>query len=90
LLTTEVFVPLTQADAEGGLGIAVVIRGSGNPDALIAAARREIHGVDKDLALTDVTTLRDLVHDSVGDQRFRTSLLAGFAGCALFLAALVV
>jgi putative ABC transport system permease protein len=86
----EVYVPLTQADAGGGLGVAVVIRGSGNPDAMIAGARREIHAIDKDLALTDVTTLRDLVHESVGDQRFRTSLLAGFAGCALFLAALGV
>jgi putative ABC transport system permease protein len=86
----EVYVPLTQSDPEDGLGIAAVIRGSASPDALIAAARREIHAVDRDLALTDVTTLRDLVHDAVGDQRFRTSLLAGFAGCALFLAALGV
>lgn len=86
----EVYVPLTQSNPEDGLGIAVVIRGPTNPDALIAAARREIHATDKDLALTDITTLRDLVHESVGDQRFRTTLLAGFAGCALFLAALGV
>jgi putative ABC transport system permease protein len=86
----EVYVPLTQSNPEDGLGIAVVIRGSGNPDVLIAAARHEIHAIDKDLALTDFTTLRDLVHDSVGDQRFRTTLLAGFAGCALFLAVLGV
>ena len=44
--------------------------------------------VDKDLVLTDVTTLGDLVQASVGDHRFRTSLLSGFAGVALFLAAL--
>jgi len=86
----EVYVPLAQADAEGGLSVSVVIRGSGDPDALIAAARREIHAIDKDLALTDVISLRNLVHTSVGDQRFRTTLLAGFAGCALFLAALGV
>jgi len=86
----EVYVPLTQSGPEGGLGITVVIRGSATPDALVAAARREIHAVDKDLALTDVIMLRELVHESVGDQRFRTSLLAGFAGCALFLAALGV
>jgi putative ABC transport system permease protein len=86
----EVYVPLTQADAEGGLSVSVVIRGSADPDALIDAARREIHAIDKDLALTDVISLRNLVHTSVGDQRFRTTLLAGFAGCALFLAALGV
>jgi putative ABC transport system permease protein len=86
----EVYVPLAQAEADGGLGVTFVVRGTGNPDAMIAAARRDIHSLDKDLAITDVTSLRDLVRASVGDQRFRTSLLSGFAGVALFLAALGV
>jgi predicted permease len=86
----EVYVPLTQGDADDGLGVTFVIRGTGNPEALVAGARREVRAIDKDLALTDVTPLRDLVHDSVRDQRFRTSLLSGFAGIALLLAALGV
>jgi putative ABC transport system permease protein len=45
-------------------------------------------GIDRDLLLTDVTTLDDLVRDSMHDERFRTTLLDGFAGIALFLAAL--
>jgi putative ABC transport system permease protein len=65
-----------------------VIRAQGNPESAIAAARAEIRAVDKDLALTDVVTLNDLVHESMGDERFRTALLSGFAGVALFLAAL--
>jgi len=65
-----------------------VIRSQGNPESAIAAARSEVRGVDKDLALTDVVTLNDLVHESMGDERFRTALLSGFAGVALFLAAL--
>jgi len=44
--------------------------------------------VDKDLVLTDVTTLSDLVYGSVRNERFRTTLLAAFAGVALLLAAL--
>src|SRR5206468_9059492 len=44
--------------------------------------------VDKDLALTGVVTLHDLVDEALGNQRFRTTLLSGFAGVALFLAAL--
>jgi ABC-type antimicrobial peptide transport system permease subunit len=65
-----------------------VVRAAGAVETVVAAARAQVHEVDKDLALTDVTTLGDLVQTSVGDQRFRTSLLAGFAGVALFLAAL--
>ena len=65
-----------------------VIRAQGNPETAIAAARSEVRAVDKDLALSDVVTLNDLVHESMGDERFRTALLSGFAGVALFLAAL--
>ena len=86
----EVYVTLTQAEEDDGIGVTFVIRGTGNPEALIAEARREVRAIDKDVALTDITPLRDLVHDSVRDQRFRTSLLSGFASIALFLAALGV
>jgi len=65
-----------------------VLRVPGNPSSALAAARSEVHAVDKDLALTDVVTLSDLVHESTSDERFRTILLSGFAGVALFLAAL--
>jgi ABC-type antimicrobial peptide transport system permease subunit len=53
-------------------------------------ARRSVREFDKGLVLTAVTPLTDLLHDSAGDQRFRATLLSGFAGIALFLAALGV
>ena len=81
----EAYVTLAQQPANK---VAFVIRGSGDADSLVTAARRQVQSVDKDLALTDVTTLRELVRDAVGDERFRTSLLSGFAAVALFLAAL--
>ncbi len=90
IVQPEVYVPLTQAEADGGVRLAFVIRGTGNPEAFAAAARHDLHAIDKDLAITDVATLGDVVRASVGDQRFRTSLLSGFAGIALFLAALGV
>jgi len=55
---------------------------------VVAAARREVQAVDRDLALTSVTTMKAVVDESMGDHRFRTALLAVFAGVALFLAAL--
>src|SRR5207247_5069576 len=78
---------MTQSKSVDGIGVMFLIRGTGNPEALIAEARRDVGAIDKDVAVTDITPLRDLVHDSVRDRRFRTSLLSGFASIALFLAA---
>jgi putative ABC transport system permease protein len=65
-----------------------VVRSKIDAEAAISAARQTARGIDRDLLLTDVTTLDDLVRDSMADERFRTTLLGGFAGIALFLAAL--
>ncbi|HEY2016950.1 MAG TPA: ABC transporter permease [Bryobacteraceae bacterium] len=81
----EVYVPFVQ---ETQNGVAVVIRSAEDPSAVAAFAREQIRAVDKDLALTDVMTLRELVHGSVKEERFRTTLLSGFAGMALLLAAI--
>src|SRR5205814_1565258 len=81
----EVYVPLADNTQNR---MAFVVRATGGADAVLATARAQVLAVDKDLVLTEVTTLADLVQASVGDQRFRTMLLSGFAGVALFLAAL--
>jgi putative ABC transport system permease protein len=65
-----------------------VMRTSIQADGAIALARTQVGAVDRDLALTDVTTLQAVVDGSMGDHRFRTTLLSVFAGIALFLAAL--
>jgi putative ABC transport system permease protein len=65
-----------------------VVRTTVAPEAAFAGARAQVAGVDKDLALTQTATLEDVVDGSMSDARFRTTLLAAFAGIALFLAAL--
>jgi predicted permease len=65
-----------------------VVRSSIGPQAALAAVRAQVHAVDKDLALTQVATLQEVVDVSMAGARFRTTLLALFAGIALFLAAL--
>ena len=77
----EVYVPLADNTQNR---MAFVVRATGGADAVLATARAQVLAVDKDLVLTEVTTLADLVQASVGDQRFRTMLLSGFAGVALF------
>jgi putative ABC transport system permease protein len=63
------------------------VRTIANPESAIAAARRAVHAVDKDVALTGVATLKEVVQGSMSDQRFRTVLLSAFAAVALLLAA---
>jgi putative ABC transport system permease protein len=73
---------------EGQNPLTFVIRTSVEGDAAVAGARQQVGAVDKDLALTDVTTMQAVVDESMGDHRFRTTLLSVFAGIALSLAAL--
>jgi putative ABC transport system permease protein len=65
-----------------------VIRTAIGPEAAIAAARRQVALVDKDLALTSVATMQSIVDESMAEHRFRTVLLSSFAAIALLLAAL--
>jgi putative ABC transport system permease protein len=81
----EVYVPMAQ-NAQNPMTF--VIRFAHGLDAAVAAARRELRAVDRDLTVTDVAALTDVIDDSIGGERFRTLLLATFAGAALFLAAL--
>ncbi len=83
----EVYVPLTQ---EASAEMTFVLRTAGDPASVVAASRRAVQGFDKDLAVTDVISLRDLVRASVGGERLRTWLLASFAGVALLLAVIGV
>jgi len=65
-----------------------VLRTTIDPQAAVAIARAQVHAADKDLALTQVTTLEDVVDASMAGARFRTMLLSAFAAIALLLAAL--
>src|SRR5262249_21702595 len=55
---------------------------------LAPLVRREVHGVDADVVVSEVRTLEQAVGESVAQPRFRTALLALFAGIALLLAAI--
>ncbi len=81
----EVYSPLAK---NATTDMTFVLRSSAPPEALTALARQVVRGVDKNLVLTDVRTLNDIVYGSVKNERFRTTLLAGFAGVALLLAAI--
>jgi putative ABC transport system permease protein len=81
----EVYVPLAQ---EVQNPLTFVARTGLEPGTAIAAARAAVRSFDKDLAITDARPLESIVEATLDSQRFRTWLLGGFAGLALFLAAL--
>lgn len=71
----------------GGWPGYLVIRTSGDPELLANAAIGEIRKIDPELPVTQVTTMDSLLGSSVGPRKFSMSLMAVFAGLALFLAA---
>jgi putative ABC transport system permease protein len=66
----------------------VVVRTDGDPLALAGAVRATLREVDRELVLSDVTTMEALVEGAMGGARFGMQLLSAFAFVALALAAL--
>ena len=60
------------------------------PEGLVAAITREVHAIDKDVPVTEVTTLNELLSREASPKRFNAGLLSLFAGIALLLAAIGV
>ena len=69
----------------GGTNL-VVRTSSADPLSLATAVRGEVSAVDRDQPVSGVRTMEEVVSGSVAQQRFRTLLLAAFAGVALLLA----
>jgi putative ABC transport system permease protein len=78
------YVPFNQSPFWGA---EVVVRSELNVGSVAAAIRQEVQEVDKDLPVTDVVSMSDLIETSVAQPRFRTWLLGSFAMMALVLAA---
>jgi len=78
------YVPLSQ-HPERAAEVELVVRITGNPEALVPAVQRTIREMNPQVA-TKFTTMIELVSDSVSAQRFRSALAGSFAGLALLLA----
>jgi len=67
--------------------MSLVVRAPGNASALTPAIRKAIWTVDKDLPISRVATMRELVDRSVSDRHFALILFSAFGLTALLLAA---
>jgi putative ABC transport system permease protein len=78
------YVPFAQSPLWGA---GVVVRSSLDAAGVAAAIRRQVANIDKDLPVSDVATMNDVIEASVAQPRFRTILLVLFAAMALITAA---
>jgi putative ABC transport system permease protein len=65
----------------------VVVRSTSDPSTVMAAIRAQVRELDRDLPLTELRQLNELVSQSVSRPRFYTTVLGVFAAIALILAA---
>jgi putative ABC transport system permease protein len=75
-------VPLAEAT------MALVLRTSTAPEAMISAVRGAVSGLDPEQPVYDVRTMEEVRDGSVAQPRFRTVLLGIFASLAVLLAAI--
>jgi predicted permease len=81
--TGNYFYPLRQQPSRA---IALAVRTSQSPEAIIGAVRREIAQIDAEVPFYGVRTMDERLSASVLDRRTPTVLATGFAVVALFLA----
>jgi len=82
---STVYVPLAQ---DYRANMALHIRSTGEPEAMLAVARREAQAMDASLPLYNIKTLEEQRNSSLYTSRLAATLLAVFGLLALLLAAL--
>jgi putative ABC transport system permease protein len=83
----EIYMP----HAQHGFGsMTIAVRTSSDPAALLPALQRAIWDVNPRQAIYTATTMDALITTSLRERRFNLSLIGGFAGLALVLAAVGV
>jgi putative ABC transport system permease protein len=78
------YVPFDQLPLWGG---EAVVRTNLSAGSVAATIRHEVDEIDKDLPVTDVVAMSELIDASVAQPRFRTWLIGSFGAIALVLAA---
>ncbi|HEV2697674.1 MAG TPA: ABC transporter permease, partial [Terriglobales bacterium] len=63
----------------------LVVRSTTNPAGMVSAVSNAVHEIDSDVPIRDVSTMDDLVTNSVSQQRFNMLLLGAFGAVSLLL-----
>ena len=81
----EVYLPFQQ---NPGLNLTLVARTTSDPKAFAGAVRREVSALDKDLPVSNMKFMDEIIGKSVAQPRVYALLLGIFAGLALILASI--
>ena len=79
-----IYIPHAQASNRF---MTVTVRTTAEPTSIISAVRSQIAGLDSELAISNISSMQELVATSIAPSRMIMMLLAVFAGLALILAA---
>jgi ABC-type antimicrobial peptide transport system permease subunit len=83
----EIYYPLAQNYSEiVDVGMTLVVRGSGDPDSLVAPVRDIIRRVSPNQAIFNAKSMQQVLDDSMADFAMYLWLMVGFAVLALMLA----
>jgi len=80
----QVFLPFAQSPSTD---ITVLLRTTSVPGGVVSALRSQVLAIDKELPLSDVATMDDLLSGETAGQRFEMVAVGLFAALALMLAA---
>ena len=90
-INPTLYVPMPQNPYPNALrNVFLVVRTSVDPKSLAAGIRGELRSLDRDVPLSQVQTMEDVVSDSLSQRRLNMSLLAAFSVLAAVLAAVGV
>jgi predicted permease len=77
----------TLSEAATFNGTALVVRAAHDPESLALPIQKVIQQMNRELAVSDVLTMNQIINQSSLDANFEATLLAAFAGISLLLAA---
>ena len=80
----EVYSPYLQSPPDRAR---LVVRTASDPLLMVNSIKGQVAAIDKNLPVSEVTTMRELLANSIAQKRFSMLLLSLFAGLALVLAA---
>jgi putative ABC transport system permease protein len=83
----EIFLPFTQHPVDS---FTIVVRTQSDPLAFVPAARAELSGIDRELPISAVRSMDEVVGVSIAQRRFLMMLLGAFAATAVALAVIGV
>jgi putative ABC transport system permease protein len=85
----QLYLPYRQLTGDFSLSfMAMAVRTTADPLSMTRAVREAVHSVDKDMPMSAINAMDDLLESSLGQRRLLMVLLGAFSGIALLLASI--